>query len=179
MGELIRRGIAHVFGDNVTLDDGIIPARFAAQRITDAAQLTPHLFENVDPAFAQRVRRGDIILAGRNFAGGKPRLQGFIAMAALDLSIVCVSMPFKMLRRAVARAIPVSVGASEPAAETGDEIEVDFAAGSLRNLTRGTQNAILPMAPILRDLVASGGAEAALRAWLTAHPEQALPERIA
>jgi 3-isopropylmalate/(R)-2-methylmalate dehydratase small subunit len=172
---LIRRGRAHVLGDGVSLDDDVIPARLAAQRIMDPATLTPHLFENVDPDFARSVRPGDVVFAGRNFACGKPRLQGLIALAALDLTIVCASMPFKILRRAVARAIPVIAGVSAAHAlvATGDTVEIDLTAGVLRNLTRETQAAIPIMAPILRNLVAAGGAQTALRDWLAAHPEQA------
>ena len=173
MSDLIRRGRCHVLGDDVTLDDGIIPARFAAQRVTDPALLTPHLFETVDPGFASRVQRGDIVLAGRAFASGKPRMQGFIAMAALDLAVVCVSMPYKMLRRAVARAIPVVVGAPAALAATGDEVEIDFRAGTLWNFSKGASADLPPMAPILADIVAGGGAEASLREWLARHPEQA------
>jgi 3-isopropylmalate/(R)-2-methylmalate dehydratase small subunit len=174
---LVRRGRAHVFGDDVSLDDGIIPARFAVQRITDPKALVPHLFESLDPTFAARVRPGDIILAGARFAGGKPRLQGLIALAALDLSVVCASMPFKILRRAVARAVPVSVGGpADPPdiAMTGDELEVDFATGAVRNFTRGTEAHLPAMPPVLAGIVAAGGAEAALRDWLVRHPEQAL-----
>jgi len=173
---LVRRGRCHVLGDDITLDGGIIPRRFAIQRVMDPAALVPHLFESVDPDFARRAGRGDIVLAGRHFACGKPRLQGFIAMAALELAIVCTSMPYKMLRRSVARAMPVIVGGPDPRtlAVTGEEIEIDFAAGTLRNLTRGTELGIPPMPPILRDMVAGGGTKAALQAWLKQHPEQAL-----
>ena len=172
---LLRRGRAHVFGDGVSLDDAIIPARFAAQRVTDPAALIPHLFENIDPDFTARVRPGDIILAGRDFACGKPRLQGLIALAALNLSVVCVSMPFKILRRAVARAIPVSIGVAEAFAATGDEVEIDFATGAARNLSNGRELEIPAMPPILAEIVVAGGAEAALRDWLVRHPEQAAP----
>jgi 3-isopropylmalate/(R)-2-methylmalate dehydratase small subunit len=161
----------------VPVDDGIIPHRFAAERVTDPRELARHLFESIDPGFAQRVRRGDIVLAGRNFACGKPRLQGFIAMAALDLAVVCTSMPYRMMRRAVARGIPVAVGGPEPRAiaVTGDEIEIDFAAGLIRNLTRDTRTRIPAMPTILRDIVAAGGMQAVLSDWLARHPEQAAP----
>lgn len=163
-----------MFGSDVSLDDAIIPARFAAQRVTDPAALAPHLFENIDPEFASRAQPGDIVLGGANFACGKPRLQGFIAMRSLDLSVVCTSMPFKMLRRAVARAIPVIVGAPAPEdlASTGDEIEIDYAEGMLTNNTRNLRVAIPAMPPILQGIVSRGGAEAILRDWLLEHPEQ-------
>jgi 3-isopropylmalate/(R)-2-methylmalate dehydratase small subunit len=172
---LIRRGRCHVLGDEVSLDGGIIPQRFAAQRITEPRELIPHIFGALDPGLAQRIKPGDIVLAGRNFACGKPRLQGFIAMAALDLAIVCESMPYRMWRRAVARGLPVIVGAPPPTnlAQLGDELEIDFSTGALRNLTRQTRQALPPMPPILRDIVAGGGMQAALKSWLAAHPEQA------
>jgi 3-isopropylmalate/(R)-2-methylmalate dehydratase small subunit len=175
---LIRRGTCHVVGDNVSLDDGIIPARFATQRVTDPSELLPHLFETIDADFAKRVKTGDIVLAGRNFASGKPRLQGFIAMGALDLAVVCMSMPYKMLRRSVARAIPVIVDAPEPSniAATGDEIEIDFATGAVWNLTRDMLTIIPAMPPILRNIVAGGGMQAMLKDWLVRHPEQALQQ---
>jgi 3-isopropylmalate/(R)-2-methylmalate dehydratase small subunit len=174
---LIRRGTCHVLGDNVSLDDGIIPARFATQRVTDPRELVPHLFESIDPELAQRLKPGDIVLAGSNFACGKPRLQGFIAMGALDLAIVCMSMPYKMLRRSVARAIPVITDGPAPQsiAATGDEIEIDFTTGAVWNLTRDIRATVPPMPPILRDIVANGGMQAMLKEWLVQHPEQALP----
>ncbi len=173
---MIRRGRCHVLGDNISLDDGIIPARFATQRVTDAKELVPHLFENVDPEFAKRVKPGDIVLAGRNFACGKPRLQGFIAMGAMNLAVVCMSMPYKMLRRTVARAMPIVTGGPEPhtIAVSGDEIEIDFTTGAVWNLTRDTRMAVPAMSPILRDIVVSGGMQAMLKDWLARHPEQAV-----
>ncbi len=173
---LLRRGSCHVLGDDVSLDDDIIPARFATERVTDPDQLIAHLFEKLDPDFARRVRRGDILFAGRNFACGKPRFQGLIALAALDLSVVCESMPFKILRRAVARGVPVIVGctAARERVATGEQVEIDFATGSLANLTRNERGVLPAMPAILRDIVAAGGAEPLLRAWLAQHPEQAI-----
>ncbi len=173
---LVRRGLAHVLGDDVTLDDGIIPARFAVQRVLDPALLTPHLFETVDAGFAGRARRGDIVFAGRRFASGKPRLQGFIAMGAMELSVVCGSMPYKMLRRAVARATPVMVGAPklDRLVMTGDEVEVDFSDGTIWNITTNRRFAASPMPEALGAIVSGGGMQAMLRDWLAAHPEQAI-----
>jgi len=174
---LTRRGRCHVFADDVSLDDGIIPHRFAAERVTEPHILTRHLFESIDPGFAARVQPGDIVLAGRNFACGKPRLQGFIALGALGLAVVCVSTPYKMLRRAVAQGVPVLVGAPQQIASGGDELEIDFAGGAIRNLTRNVLVHVPPMSPILCDIVAGGGMRAMLQKWLAAHPQQQSPPR--
>ena len=99
-----------------------------------------------------------------------------IALAALGVGIVCGSMPYKMLRRAVAKGLPVITGFEDPAAfaATGDEAEIDFATGAAWNLSRD-RRAVLPAMPAtLQQIVASGGTDGLLRAWLTAHPEQAL-----
>ena len=175
-GPLVRRGAAHVFGDDVAIDDGIIPYSLAVQRVTDPALLVPHLFQSIDPTFAARAKPGDIILAGRAFACGKPRAQAFIALAALGVGIVCRSMPYKMLRRAVAKGLPVITGFADPQgfAANGDEVEIDFASGAGWNLTQNLRQAMPAMPVTLQDIVASGGTDGQLRAWLADHPAQAV-----
>lgn len=176
MSDLVRRGHCHVFGDRVPLDEGVMAFKFAIQRVTDPQSLVPHLFEAIDPDFVKRAKPGDFIVAGRDFGCGKPHVQGLVAMRALNLSILCESMPYKALRRSVGEGLPVLTGCSNAAAfaGTGDEIEVDFVTGAARNLTRGTQTAFPPMSPILRELAASGGMAGLLKAWLRDHPEQAV-----
>jgi 3-isopropylmalate/(R)-2-methylmalate dehydratase small subunit len=173
---IVRRGFCHVVGDNIPLDDGIMAFRYAIERISDPNVLIPHLFEMVDPEFAKRVRPGDIVLAGENFGCGKPHIQGFLAMAALQMGVVCASIPHKALRRAVAAGLPVLSGIAdrERFAQSGDEIEVDYTTGLVRNRSRETEVRLQPMAPILREIVLRGGADGALAAWLAEHPEQRL-----
>lgn len=173
---IVRRGRCHCFGDDVATDDGLIPYRLAAARVTNARELVPQLFSALDPEFPGRVAHGDLVFAGRNFACGKPRLQGFIAMAALGLGVVCESMPYRMLRRAVARGIPVLVTGAPLGdfVRPGEEVEVDFATGAMHNLTRGERTHVSAMAPILREIVDRGGMTAMLREWLARHPEQAV-----
>lgn len=175
MAQMTKRGTCHVLGDGIPLDEGFIPFELAIQRVTDPQKLIPHLFESVAPGFSQRVKKGDIVVAGSDFACGKPHVQGFIAMAALQMGILCVSMPYKNLRRAVARGVPVMVGAppANEIASNGDELEVDFATGRVTNHTRGTTLSVPPLPPILLDIVQEGGMDGMLKSWLATHPEQA------
>ena len=169
---LIRRGVCHVFGDDIPLDEGVMPFSYAIGRITDPQELIPHLFETIDPGFASRVQPGDIIIAGNNFGCGKAHMQGFIAMAALGMGVLCGSMPYKGHRGAIARGVPVLTGCENAAAFAcaGEDIEIDFASGCATNHTRGTQQQFAPLAPILADLVAQGGLRGALTAYLQSHP---------
>jgi 3-isopropylmalate/(R)-2-methylmalate dehydratase small subunit len=171
---LVKRGRAHVLGDAIPLDEGFIPFEMAIQRVTDPQKLIPRLFEKVAPGFAARARPGDLVIAGSQFGFGKPHVQGFIALQALGTGVVCVSMPFKNLRRAVAKGLPVIVGAPPAAdvASDGDELEIDFATGLCINHTRNTRLALPPMPPILLDIVRQGGMDGLMKSWLQAHPEQ-------
>ena len=178
---LIRRGRAHVFGDGIPLDEGVMAFKYAIGRITDPAELIPHLFEPIDPGFAARVARGDLVVAGADFGCGKPHIQGFIAMAALGMGVVCGSMPYKAIRGAISKGLPVLTGGGDPASwvANGDEIEVNFGTGEARNLSRGTTVQLPPMAPVLQPIIAQGGANGQLAGWLNEHPAQRAAEGAA
>ncbi|HEY9279180.1 MAG TPA: hypothetical protein VIP51_03820 [Eoetvoesiella sp.] len=172
---LRRRGTCHVFGDNVPLDEGFIPFSFAIGRETRPDVLIPHLFASLDANFANRVSPGDIVIGGANFACGKTHVQGFIAMAALQLGIVCSSMPFKALRRAVAQGLPVLTGIKEPHlfAKTGHVLDIDYETGIIHNVTSGAFQECAPMPKVLLPIVEQGGTQGYLRSWLASHPAMA------
>ncbi|MYN14254.1 hypothetical protein GSY71_14015 [Pusillimonas sp. TS35] len=174
---LRRRGTCHVFGDDIPLDEGFIPFSLAIGRETRPDVLIPHLFATLDAGFASRVAPGDIILGGKQFACGKTHVQGFIAMAALQLGIVCASMPFKAMRRAVAQGLPVITGLADPDtfAKTGDILEVDYASGLVSNVSTGAVRACQGMPPVLQPIIEQGGTSGYLRYWLAAHPHMRSP----
>ena len=94
-------------------------------------------------------------------------MQGYIAMQALGLGLVCESMPFLAYREAIGLGLPVltdCAGVSDACA-TGEEIELDFLAGRLVNHTRGTELALPPVPEGLREIIALGGTTNWLRRW--------------
>lgn len=175
---LIKRGRCHVFGDGIPLDEGVMAFKYAIGRITDPKELIPHLFEYIDPGFVSRVKPGDFVLAGRDFGCGKPHIQGFIAMAALDMGVLCGSMPYKAMRGAISRGLPVLTGCIDAPgfAVNGDEIEVDFASGAAINHSTGLRRSFPAMPQVLQEIITHGGAGGKLAAWLDAHPGQRAPE---
>ena len=73
------------FGDDC--DTGqIIPGRYVP--LTDPHELSSHLFEDVAPDFRQKVSRGDIIVAGRNFGSGSSREQAATCLKYFGISAV-------------------------------------------------------------------------------------------
>ncbi|HXV09503.1 MAG TPA: hypothetical protein VD839_01730 [Burkholderiales bacterium] len=162
----VLKGRCYRLGDDVPHAGGVIPNRYIVARQFDPAELIPHLFEETDPGFHQRCRPGDIIVTGRNFGMG-PKMNGYIAMRALELGLVCESMPFLAYRAAIGEGLRVLTDcpAVTEICESGDELEVDFRNGLFVNRTRGVSREYPPMPEALMDIVAVGGNSGWLKRW--------------
>ena len=71
------KGIVFKFGDNVDTDV-IIPARYLNS--SDPAELATHCMEDIDRDFIKNVKKGDIIVAEKNFGCGSSREHAPIAI---------------------------------------------------------------------------------------------------
>ena len=78
-------GIVHKFGDNVDTDV-IIPARYL--NVPDPEELAKHCMEDIDKDFANKVNKGDIIVATKNFGCGSSREHAPISIKASGVSCV-------------------------------------------------------------------------------------------
>jgi len=136
-----------------------MPLRFALSRETDPAVLRDFLMSEVDPAFPRKVRPGDIIVAGRRFGQGNPHIQGFLGIRGHGLGLLAESIPRGSFRNAINAGVPFLAPCPDVTSlcETGDELEVDFETGVMRNLTRKSEHRFTPIEPELRDIIAVGG----------------------
>ena len=68
----MEKALGHVFkyGDNVDTDV-IIPARYLNS--FDAQELASHAMVDIDPDFVKNVKKGDLIVANKNFGCGSSR----------------------------------------------------------------------------------------------------------
>jgi 3-isopropylmalate/(R)-2-methylmalate dehydratase small subunit len=158
------RGRAHCYGDDLPHDGGIVPMRVIPMRLTDPDAVVPFLFEEQDPAFRERVRPGDFIIAGRNFGCGKPHTAGYLGFKALGLRILCASTPYTVARALMNLGVPC-MGACEDITESG----------AVRNLTTGETRRYPPLDARIRGMIEAGGMTGMLRAWLADHPELGVP----
>jgi 3-isopropylmalate/(R)-2-methylmalate dehydratase small subunit len=78
-------GSAFVYGDNVDTDV-IIPARYLTT--TDEKELAAHALEDLDPTFVERVRPGDVVVAGDNFGCGSSREHAPVALKGTGVQAV-------------------------------------------------------------------------------------------
>lgn len=79
------KGRVHKYGDNVDTDV-IIPARHLNTQ--DHKELAKHCMEDIDAEFVNKVKPGDIIVAGSNFGCGSSREHAPAAIKASGISCV-------------------------------------------------------------------------------------------
>ena len=132
------KGLVFKYGDNVDTDV-IIPARYLNSSVPE--ELAEHCMEDIDKEFVKKVKKGDIIVADKNFGCGSSREHAPIAIKASGISCVIAETFARIFyRNAINIGLPI-IECKEAAAgiEDGDEVEVDFDSGIIYNRTKGTQ----------------------------------------
>ena len=152
------KALGHVFkyGDNVDTDV-IIPARYLNS--FDAKELASHAMVDIDPTFAERVQPGDIIVANKNFGCGSSREHAPLCLKTAGVScIIAETFARIFFRNAINIGLPI-VECPEAAKEinAGDEVEVDFDSGVIRDLTTGRSFKAQPFPPFMQKIINCGG----------------------
>ena len=150
------KGRVFKYGDNVDTDV-IIPARYLNS--SDPDHLARHCMEDIDAGFAGRVQAGDIIVANRNFGCGSSREHAPIAIKASGISCVIAETFARIFyRNSINIGLPI-IECPEAAREIeeGDEIEVDFDSGLIRDLTKGTEYTGQAFPPFMQKIISAGG----------------------
>jgi 3-isopropylmalate dehydratase small subunit len=136
---MLKGNVTTVFGDDIHTDD-IIPA-FRLQQSNDPEYFATYAFEKYDPEFRARCRQGkaNIVLAGKNFGCGSSREQAVYALQHNRVAcVIAASFPDIFSRNCLANGLTLIALSDRSGIGMGDEVEVDLAAGAIRNQTRGT-----------------------------------------
>lgn len=151
----MKTGKVWKYGDNVNTDV-IFPGRYTYQIMTPA-EMAGHALEDLDPGFHAAVKPGDIIVAGKNFGCGSSREQAAACLKAAGVTaVIACSFARIYFRNAINLGLAVlECPEAVEALETGDEAEVDLAAGEVRS-TKGTFR-FFPMPEAVRGLIEAGG----------------------
>ncbi len=111
-----------VLGDNVDTDQ-IIPAKYL--NTSDPEKLAPHFMENEYPDLAKTIKKGDIIVAGKNFGSGSSREHAVITIKGLGVScIIAESFARIFFRNGINNGIPLIEAKIN--AENFGNIKIDF-----------------------------------------------------
>ena len=150
------KGRVHKFGDNVDTDV-IIPARYLNR--SDEQWLASHCMEDIDADFAKKVKKGDIMVAEANFGCGSSREHAPIAIKASGISCVIASTFARIFYRNAIN-IGLAILECDEAAKNikdGDEVEVDFDSGLIKNLTDGKTYQAQPFPDFIQNIIKNGG----------------------
>src|SRR3990170_508006 len=127
-------GRAWKFGDGISTDH-IAPGRYFHLR-SNLPELAKHVLEDARADFAPNVKKGDFVVAGRNFGLGSSREHAptIIKMAGVE-AVIAKSFARIFYRNCVNIGLPVIIADTDQIDE-GNMLEVDLSAGKVRNITK-------------------------------------------
>jgi len=152
------RGRAWKLGNNISTDH-IISGKYKFKSISSLEGMIPYVFEEVIPGFHEKVREGDVLVAGRNFGMGSsrehaPRLLKLVGVGA----VVAESFARIFFRNAINIGLPVVTATLVPAAtEDGDIISVDLEEGVITNESKDVQERFKPYPREILEVIKCGG----------------------
>ncbi len=168
---MILRGRAHRFGDDINTDYIIADHYKAAS--ADVDTLSRHAFADYRPEFVAAVRRGDVIVAGRNFGCGSAREAAPRVLKAVGIScVVATSFARIFFRNAINVGLPV-IECNTAVVEQDDELAIDVEHGTVDDLTKTERMQGLPMPAMMSAILDAGG----LVEYMRRHGDLVLSER--
>jgi 3-isopropylmalate/(R)-2-methylmalate dehydratase small subunit len=149
-------GKAMKFGDNVDTDV-ILPGKYLV--LIDPNDLAKHAMEGLDPEFPEKAKKGIVVVGGKNFGCGSSREQAPLALKYSGVKCVLAeSFARIFFRNAINIGLPViECKGISAAVDNGDEVSVDFEAGSIQNVTKGKNFQVAKLPPFILEILADGG----------------------
>ena len=141
------------YGDNVDTDV-IIPARYL--NTSDHKELAAHCMEDIDATFVGRVKPGDIMVGGNNFGCGSSREHAPIAIKESGIACV-VAKSFAPIFYRNAINTGLAIVEFDGDIDEGDQLEIDFDKGWIRNLSKNTEGSFPPFPTFLQKIISKGG----------------------
>ncbi len=150
------KGSVFKYADNVDTDV-IIPARYLNS--SDPKELATHAMEDIDKTFTERVKPGDIIVAGKNFGCGSSREHAPIAIKASGISCVIASTFARIFyRNSINIGLPiVECPEAAEAIDAGDIVKVDFDTGTITDETKGLTFKGQPFPEFMQKIIKAEG----------------------
>lgn len=150
------RGKVFKYGDNIDTDI-IIPARYL--NITDIKELSVYAMEPVDPDFPKKVKLGDIVVGQKNFGCGSSREHAPLVLKENGVGCVIANTFARIFyRNAINIGLPIiECDAAVAGIEQGDEVEIDFNTGEIKNITKNEVYQSEAFPEFMQDIMKAGG----------------------
>ncbi len=126
------KGRVWKYGEDVNTDV-IFPGKYT-YTVNDPAEMGEHAMEDLDPEFAGKVQKNDVIIAGKNFGCGSSREQAAVCLKVKGVgAVIAPSFSRIYFRNGVNVGLPlITCKKAIDAFEHGDEIEIDFEKGEIK-----------------------------------------------
>jgi len=152
----MMKGTVIKYGDNIDTDV-IIPARYL--NTSNMEELAAHCMEDLDKDFVNKVKPGDIMVAGKNFGCGSSREHAPAVIKAAGIACVIAETFARIFyRNAINIGLPI-MECPEAAKdiEDGDQVSVDIYTGVITNITKGKTYQGTPFPEFMQDIMKAGG----------------------
>ncbi|MCJ2164084.1 MULTISPECIES: 3-isopropylmalate dehydratase small subunit [unclassified Pseudodesulfovibrio] len=149
-------GTAHKVGDHIDTD-AIIPARFLVT--TDSKVLGENCMEGLEAGWVSRVKENDVMVGGKNFGCGSSREHAPISILGAGIPVVLAHSFARIFYRNGFNMglVLLEIGDDIEKLNDTDEIEVDTATGTVRNLTSGVTIQAAAVPPFMQEILDAGG----------------------
>jgi 3-isopropylmalate/(R)-2-methylmalate dehydratase small subunit len=119
------------YGDNINTDV-IFPGKYTYQKM-EPEEMAKHALEDLDPEFINKVKDGDILVAGKNFGMGSSREQAAVAIKYAGIRVI-IAKSFSRIyfRNAINAGMPaIKSPEAVDALEAGDSVTIDMEKGEI------------------------------------------------
>jgi len=149
--------VAHVYSRDHINTDEIIPARYL--NTDDRAELAKHCLEDLDSDFVSKVGQGDVIVAGEDFGCGSSREHAVWAIRGAGVQTVIAKTFARIFyRNAINNGFYIIESPDAPEKiEDGDEVEIDFKNGLIKDKTSGIDIKFNPLPEFALEIIEAGG----------------------
>ncbi len=148
---------AHVYQRDHVNTDEIIPARYL--NTDDPAELAAHCMEDLDTEFVKKCQPGDVVVCGDDFGCGSSREHAVWAIMGARVGAVIANSFARIFYRNCINCgfYPIELHGALEKINDGDELEIDYKAGTIDNTTQGTTLAFTPLPDFALEIVNDGG----------------------
>ena len=148
---------AHVYKRDHINTDEIIPARYL--NTDNEAELATHCMEDLDTNFVKKVKPGDIIVAGDDFGCGSSREHAVWSIRGAKVGCVIAQTFARIFYRNAINCgfYVIELADALKKISDGDEIEIDYKAGLIRNKTSGKNIEFNPLPDFALEIIKNGG----------------------
>lgn len=141
------------FGDNIDTDQ-IIPAERLVS--TNLTHLNDFIFEKVRPEVAEKIGKGDILVAGKNFGCGSSREHAPLSLIQAGFSCI-VAESFARIFYRNSMNIGLLLIECKTDIKEGDTIEVCTDCGKIKDLDSNKEFEFPQYPPFITQLIECGG----------------------